>query len=221
MLWAEDLLLLLTDRRTGRLVGPWNRVDLALAGSVLDQLWRDGRIAVDHPDLPRRPGRIRVVDAAPTGDDVLDGVLAVLDGADRRPIAAVHRIKGGIRRALYERLEDRGVLVHRTGRALGFLPLDLWPARDGSGEEPFGGRLASWWASPSPSRAGDDATYASATALLEAIGALRPVAQRLGQAGRLREIRRLGAQARQDSWPATAVHRIVTSQQAATAGASS
>lgn len=218
MLWAEDLLLLLTDRRTGRLVAPWNRADLALAGSVLGQLWRSGRIDVDRPDRPRRPGRIRVLDASPTGDEVLDRVLASLGGEPRRPIAAVHRTKLGLRRQLYQRLVDRGVLVHRTGRVLGFVPVDLWPARDATGEEPFVRRLASWWTSPTYREATVDDACASATALLDAIRAIRPVARRLGLLGQLRSIQRTAAQVREASWPATAVHQIVTAQQAAAAG---
>lgn len=218
MLWAENLLLLLTDRRTGRLVVPWNRADLALAGSVLGQLWRTGRIEVERPDRPRRPGRIRVLDASPTGDEVLDRVLAALEGTQRRPIGAVHRIKSGIRRSLYERLQARGVLMHRTGRVLGFVPIDLWPARDARSHDPFDRRLVNWWTSPTYREATEDAECASATALLSAIGAVGPVARRAGLAERTRGIQRTAAQVRETSWVATAVHQIVTAQQAGAAG---
>lgn len=214
MLWAENLLLLLTDARTGRLVVPWTRVDLALAGSVLGQLWRSGRIDVDRPDRPRRPGRIRVLDATPTGDDVLDTVLAALVDADRRPISAIHRIKGGIRPALYRRLQQRGMLDHRRGRALGVVPVDLWPARDEAAVEPFARRLTAWWSSGPYREATGDAECASATALLGAANALGPVARRAGLSDRLRTIRRTAVREREASWPATAVHQIVTSQQA-------
>ncbi|WP_194793087.1 GOLPH3/VPS74 family protein [Raineyella fluvialis] len=217
MLWAENLLLVLTDRRTGRLVVPWNMADLALAGSVLGQLWRSGRIDVDAPDRPRRPGRIRVLDDRPTGDDVLDRVLAALDGADRRPVAAIHRIKTGIRPALYQRLEDRGVVSHRVGRVLVFLPIDEWPARTPDATEPFEERLGHWWTSAPYREATDDMECASATALLSAIGAITPVARRMGLAGRVRMIQRLAAQVRESSWVATTVNRIRTAQQATTA----
>ncbi|SDB80246.1 Golgi phosphoprotein 3 (GPP34) [Raineyella antarctica] len=217
MLWAENLLLLLTDRRTGRLVVPWNRVDLALAGSVLGQLWRTGRIDVDHPERPRLPGRIHVLDASPTGDEVLDRVLAILATTERRPIPALHRIKAGVRRSLYERLEAEGVLVHRTGRALGFIPLDLWPVRDARSHEPFTRRLVNWWTSPTYREASDDAECASATALLGAIGAVGPVVRRVGPAQQARGVQRTAALAREASWVATAVHQIHTSQQAGAA----
>lgn len=217
MLWAENLLLLLTDQRTGRLVVPWNMADLALAGSVLGQLWRTGRIDVDDPDRPRRPGRIRVLDASPTGDDVLDRVLASLSGADRRPVAAVHRIKAGIRRALYERLEQRGVVSHRVGRVLVMVPIDEWPSRTPDAREPFEERLGHWWTSATYREATGDMECASTTALLSAIGAVAPVARRMGLTPRVRSIRRLAAQVREASWVASTVHRIRAAQQASAA----
>jgi len=215
MLWAENLLLLLTDQRTGRLVVPWNMADLALAGSVLGQLWRTGRIDVDDPDRPRHPGRIRVIDAAPTGDDVLDRVLVALAGTDRRPVAALHRIKAGIRRALYERLEQRGVVSHRVGRVLIVLPIDEWPSRTPDTREPFEERLGHWWTSPTYREATGDVECASTTALLSAVGAITPVARRMGLGPRIRSIQRLAAQVREASWVATAVNQIRTAQQAA------
>lgn len=216
MLWAENILLLLTDQRTGRLVVPWNMADLALAGSVLGQLWRTGRIDVDAPEHPRRPGRIRVVDASPTGDDVLDRVLTALADADRRPVAAVHRIKAGIRRALYERLQERGEVSHRQGRVLILLPIDEWPSRTPDVRAPFEERLGHWWTSATYREATDDVECASATALLSAIGAITPVARRMGLAPRVRSIQRLAAQVREASWVGSAVNRIRTAQQAAT-----
>lgn len=220
MLWAENLLLLLTDRRTGRLVVPWTRVDLALAGSVLGQLRRTGRIEVDDPDNPRRPGRIHVLDASATGDGVLDTVLAALAGNDRRPVVALHRIKLGLRRTLYERLQARGLVSHRTGRALLVLPVDEWPAQDAENPEPYAERLAHWWTSATYREALDDPESASTTALLSAIGAITPVARRLGLAGRVRGIQRVATPVREASWVATAVHTVTTAQQAgATASA--
>ncbi len=214
MLWAEDLLLLLTDRRTGRLVVPWTRTDLALAGSVLDQLRHTGRIEVDRPDRVRRPGRIRVLAPSPTGDAVLDRVLAELDGADRRPIAAIHRIKGGLRRELYERLVTAGALSQGIGRVLGFVPVEVWPARDPDLQAPFIGRLASRWTSPGLREVTTDPECASATALLGAIGSIGRVARATGLSGQVRQIQRTAARLRQESWVAWAVHSIVSAQQA-------
>lgn len=216
MLWAENLLLLLTDQRSGRLVAPWNRVDLALAGSVLGQLSRQGRIGVDHPGRPRRPGRIRVLDASPTGDDILDPVVAMLAETPRRPVVAIHRIKQGIRRSLYDRLAQRGVVGHRTGRTLLIVPVDEWPPHDPAVTAPFAGRLAHWWSSAPFREATGDDECSSASALLEAIGAIRPVAGRIGLAGRYRTIRQLAVRERQASWVATAVYEIYTANQART-----
>ena len=218
MLWAENLLLLLTDARSGKLVVPWNRVDLALAGSVLDQLWRAGRIAVDRPDRPRRPGRIRVLDASPTGDAVLDDVLAGLREAERRPIGAIHRIKGGIRPRLYQRLRERGVLDHRRGRVLGLVPVDLWPARETATVQPYADRLVDWLTSAPYREATGDEECASASALLVATNALGPVLRRAGLSGQVRAVRRTALRSREASWAATAVQQIVTSQQAAASG---
>lgn len=218
MLWAENLLLLLTDARSGKLVVPWNRVDLALAGSVLDQLWRQERLAVDHPERPRRPGRIRVLDASPTGDAVLDEALGVLQATPRPPIGAIHRIKGTIRPHLYQRLQERGVLDHRRGRVLGFVPIDLWPARDSTTVQPYADCLRRWWTSAPYREATGDEECASASALLAATNALGPVLRRAGLSAQVRAVRRTALRSREASWAATAVQQIVTSQQAAVSG---
>lgn len=76
MLIAEDLLLLLTDDRTGRLAGSGTEVDVALGGALLVELTMEGRVEVTEDGGMLRRNRVTVRDAAPTGDEVLDEALA-------------------------------------------------------------------------------------------------------------------------------------------------
>ena len=68
--FAEELLLLLLEDQGGRFVPlPDRSLDYALAASVLMDLTLEGRIDTD-------PDRLVLVDSTPTGDELLDPVLA-------------------------------------------------------------------------------------------------------------------------------------------------
>ena len=66
---AEELLLLAYDDESGKATGSQIGLDLGMAAAVLVELALAGRVAyVD--------GTILVRDATPTGNEILDGVLA-------------------------------------------------------------------------------------------------------------------------------------------------
>jgi hypothetical protein len=123
MLLAEDLLLLLTDDRTGRLLVTAQYVDVALAGAQLVQLSLDGRVDVDDRK------RLAVLDPSPTGDPLLDGALGVVgQRAGKKPSAVIGPLGKGLRPQLYARLTASGVLRAEAGKVLGLFPCTTWPA---------------------------------------------------------------------------------------------
>ena len=75
--FAEELLLLLLEDQSGKFLRLPNRsLQYALAGSVLMDLTLEGRIDTD-------PDRLILVDSTPTGDDLLDPILAdIVNGGD-------------------------------------------------------------------------------------------------------------------------------------------
>ncbi|HSP71920.1 MAG TPA: GPP34 family phosphoprotein, partial [Gaiellaceae bacterium] len=104
MLIAEDLLLLLTDDRTGKLVVSSNRVDVALGGAVLIELSLAHRVDVAGEAETVRKGRLIVRDASSTSDVLLDEALAELgEKQGKKPKDAVAALGKGLRARLHAR----------------------------------------------------------------------------------------------------------------------
>lgn len=136
MLLAEDLVLLLTDDKTGKPLVDQLRRDLVLAGAVVHELTELGRLRVTGRDEEQRPGRLVVADDAPTGDDLLDTTLQRLAGRKpEKPKNALGGIGKGLHQRLLERLAARGILRLEVGRVLGLFPRRAWPAVDSAHEE--------------------------------------------------------------------------------------
>ncbi|WP_136517398.1 MULTISPECIES: GOLPH3/VPS74 family protein [Cellulomonas] len=135
MIAAEDVLLLLTDDATGKPLVDGTRRDIAVAGAVIAQLATEGRLdAVTSSGLFSRT-TLRVVDATPLGDEVLDEALRRAAGpGSASPTAVLDRIRKGLRERLYDRLAARGVLRADEGRVLGIFPTTTWPAVDSAHE---------------------------------------------------------------------------------------
>jgi hypothetical protein len=123
MLLAEDLLLLLTDDATGRLVVSGTETDVALAGAQLVDLSLAGRVDVDERK------RLVVVDGSTTGDDLLDQALEVARRREgKKPSRAISELGKGLRGVLYDRLADAGYVRSEHGTVLGLFPRTSWPA---------------------------------------------------------------------------------------------
>ena len=136
MLLAEDLVLLLTDDKTGKPLVDQLRRDLVLAGAVVHHLTELGRLRVTGRDEDLRPGRLVVVDDSPTGDDVLDRALQRLAGRKpEKPKNALGGIGKGLYQRLLERLAARGILRLEVDRVLGLFPRTAWPAADSTHED--------------------------------------------------------------------------------------
>ncbi|GAB3447081.1 hypothetical protein GCM10027517_30370 [Phycicoccus ginsengisoli] len=167
MLIAEDLLLLLTEDQSGRLVTSPEHADAALAGAVLLELALAGRVGVTTGEGGGRAGRVTVLDPSGTGDDVLDRALAVLVTREgRRPAAVLRPLGSGLRDTLYERLARRGVVHSTEGRVLGVIPAHRWPAADTAHEADLRRDIAD-------ALAREEATDPRAGALVSLLHALR------------------------------------------------
>lgn len=128
MLIAEDLLLLATDDATGKITVSSTNLDPALAGAVLMELVMLGRVNLDGEG---RKAKVVVVDAAPSGDPVLDGGLqSLIDKGPVKPSQAISVLGKGLRDRLNGTLADRGILRRESGKILGLFPTTRWPAQD-------------------------------------------------------------------------------------------
>ena len=119
LVFAEELHVLLQDRRQGGLVDIDDRnMRHAFAGAVLMDLAKEHRIDTDLE-------RLMLVDPTPLGDDILDPLLAVIskadDGADTvywiKRFSAPE-IANQIRRRAAERLIGRGIFYSDPGGAV-------------------------------------------------------------------------------------------------------
>ena len=120
---AEDLLLLLTDDATGKLLLPAEQVDIALGGANLLELTLLERVSLDDEK------HVVVIDPSSTGDPILDGALRVIGARQgRKPKAVVEPLGENLRTVLYARLVAEGVLRAQEKKVLGILPVHRWPA---------------------------------------------------------------------------------------------
>lgn len=130
---GEEITLLSLDDETGRPIGRAGMApDRALAGALLMELALAGRLDTDRD-------RLILVDAAPTGDAVLDAALARLaaPGAPtdaRGAIPLLARDAAAARAVILERLVARGVLQRVDERLLWILPDRRYPKAPGRAE---------------------------------------------------------------------------------------
>jgi hypothetical protein len=143
VLIAEDLLLLLTDDRSGKLLVPSNEADIALGGALLTELALAQRVDVAHEGGVVRNGRLLVKDRSPTSDPLLDETLdraAAKQG--KTPTDVVRALGKDVRARLHARLAERGLLHEETARVLGVFPSRRWPSSDTTHEDATRGLLA-------------------------------------------------------------------------------
>ncbi len=131
MLIAEDLLLLVTDDASGRLLAPAAQIDAGLGGANLVELTLLKKVDLSGAADVGKPGRIIVRDRSPAGDAVLDAALAILVAHQGgKPSTVIRPLSKNLRQVLYERLAASGVLRAERGRSLGIFPTHLWPTQD-------------------------------------------------------------------------------------------
>ena len=130
---AEEIMLLLLPDGGGRIAGARDRsVGYAIAGSVLVDLAFEERIDTDLQ-------RLMLLDATPTGDDLLDPTLADIASAEGT-FDTRHWLERGLQRvvdtraAALARLVERGILERRANRLLWVFGARRYPLVDGEAQ---------------------------------------------------------------------------------------
>jgi hypothetical protein len=160
-----DDLLLLAARSDGTLAVP-AKLRFGLAGSELVRLAAARRV-----DIAR--GRVVILDAAPTGDQLLDEALASMTGRWREPTAKawVARNRPGLVDRYLARAEAAGFIRADRRTVLGFIPMTRWLVLDTGRAEQARARLAAVAESTGPV----DTEQAALAGLASAIDVTRVV----------------------------------------------
>ncbi|MDX6301030.1 MAG: hypothetical protein QOF53_2244 [Nocardioidaceae bacterium] len=206
MLLAEDLLLLLTDDRTGGLLVTAGEVDAALAGALLMDLALPGRVDVDERK------RLVVRDGSPTGDELLDRALgAVSQKQGKKPSAVLGPLGKNLRERLYARLTGCGILRAQHDKVLGIFPRHRWPTASADHESAVRRALtAALVTGTTP-----DPRDAALVALLHALRATDKVVDPKEHGLRRRDLDRRAKQVAEGSWASEAVRQAVDEMAAA------
>ena len=130
--FVEEILLLLLRDEDGRFVHvPGWSLDYAIAGAVLMDLAMENRIDTDLEHLI-------LIDGAPTGDSLLDPILAEIALGEQASIRSwLERIADGagdIRERALARLVALGILERQDDRFLWVFRSRRYPTRDGRAE---------------------------------------------------------------------------------------
>lgn len=124
---AEDLVLLLVDPGSGRIVVDATALDRGIAGALLLDLALRERMGAD---VDGRRVWLHVADPAPTGEPVLDAAMATLGVERLRAVRAVERLSRQAREPVLRRLQARGLVRRIHGRRLGLFPATRWEVLD-------------------------------------------------------------------------------------------
>lgn len=216
VLVAEDLLLCLTDDRTGGLVVSGSTVDVGLGGALLVELALRGRVAVAAAGERIRRGHLVVRDPTPTADPVLDDALAAVRAKEgRKPQHVVGGLGKGRRAQLYERLAAAGAVRREERRVLGLFPGRRWPAADVDRARGLRDRLAV----ALQRGATDDARVAALVSLLAALDALHRVVVPAQVGLTRRELQERAKQIAAGEWAGKAVRDAIAGMNAAVTAA--
>jgi hypothetical protein len=218
VLIAEDLLLLLTDDRTGKLVVLSSQVDVALGGALLLELSLEHRVDVAGGSEAVKAGRLIVKNDDATGDELLDEALARVSAKQgKRPKDVVRALGKGVRARLHDRLVQAGILREELGKVLGVLPKHRWPATDLAHEDAVRAPLED------ALRAGatDDARVAALVSLLHALRAVHKVVDPSALGLTKKKIEKNAAAIAEGDWASEAVRRAIAEMLAAAAAGAS
>ena len=212
MLIAEDLLLLVTDDTSGRLFAPAEQVDIGLAGANLLQLALTDKVGLSGPGDEARPGRVVVRDPSPPGDPVLAAALEIVTAHQgSKPARVLQPLSKHLRRTLYERLAEGGVVRAEEGRVLGVVPIHRWPSQDAGHEAEVRAlvtRALVEGATPDP-------RSAALIALLHALKCEHKVVDPRGHDVSKRKLRARSEEIAQGSWASDAVRSEIDEMTAA------
>lgn len=210
---AEDLLLLLYDDETGKPITGSPGLDYALAGAVLIELTLLGKTDITTAADGVKPGRLKVLDTAPTGEAILDERLAfVAANPGKRPKDQIGRLSKKLRDQLLSQLAQRGVLDEAEGKILGLFPVTRWPAKDARHEAEVRSKLESVLkVGTTP----DERTGA----LIALLSALNVVPKVVTDAVDKKALKQRAKDIAESDWAADAVKKAVAEMQAAVTAA--
>ena len=212
MLLAEDLLLLVTEDASGRLSAPAEQVDAGLGGANLVELTLLNKVDLSGEQDPGRRGRIIVRDPSPAGDAVLDAALEILIARQgRRPSAVIGPLSKNLRRTLYQRLADRGVVRAEQSRILGVFPVRRWPAQDASDEA----EVRRLMTQALVEQVVPDTRTAALIALAHAVGCVDKIVDRRQHGLSRRQLRARAAKIAEGNWASAAVRKAIEDMMAA------
>jgi hypothetical protein len=171
-----------------------------------------GRVDVDKGRGFGRGDRVVVTDASRTDDSVLDDALSRIAEKPRKPESVVSGLRKGLRKRLYDRLADHGLLRMEQGRVLGLFPSTRWPAIDCAHERQLRQALHDVLVvgvEPQP-------RIGAIVSLLYAINAVPKV---VGSRENRRAVRARAKAIAEGAWAAAAVRKAVEAVNAATVAA--
>jgi hypothetical protein len=201
---AEDLLLLLLDDDSGRLITDGTSADHALAGAVLVDLVNAGRIAEEG-------GKLHVMDTASLDEPVLEAALERLaEKAPAKPQRSVEVLAKNVRGTVLGELAGRGLIRQDKDKVLGLFPRKTWPAVDSAHEDAVRAELTA--ALIGGEQPGDRA--GALIALLHAIGVVPKVVE-----GDKKALKARAKQISDGDWASVAVKKAVQAIQAAVTAA--
>ena len=211
MLLAEDLLLLVTDDASGRLSAPADRVDAGLGGANLVELTLRNKIDLTGEQDPGKPGRIIVRDPSPPGDAILDTALETVTAYQaKRPSTVIRPLSKNLRRTLYQRLADRGVVRADRGRIFGVFPVRRWPAQDASDEA----EVRRLMTQALVQHETPDARTAALIALVHAVGCADKIVDPRQHGLSKRELRTRAKKIADGNWASAAVRKAIEERMA-------
>jgi hypothetical protein len=212
MLIAEDLLLLVTDDASGRLSALVAAVDAGLGGANLVELTLRGKVDLTGGQDQGRPGRIVVRDPSPAGDAVLDAALEIVIARQgQKPSTVIGPLSKNLRRTLYQRLADSGVVRAERGKILGVFPAQRWPAQDASHET----EVRRLMTQALVQQEAPDTRTAALIALVHAVGCEDKIVDPRQYGLSRRELRRRAKEIAKGNWASEAVRKAIEEMMAA------
>ncbi|PZS35105.1 MAG: GPP34 family phosphoprotein [Pseudonocardiales bacterium] len=201
---AEELLLIAYNGETGKASTGAAELDCGLAGAVLVELTLAGRI-----DVVDR--KVRVVNAAPSGVPLIDGVLERIarERKARKPEWWVAKLRRDVRQRVLVPLVQRGVLREDRHRVMGLFSVRRYPSVDPATEAAARARLGLAMvkgAAPEP-------RTAALASLLHACGLSRKVFPELDR----RELKARMKQIDEGQWAVASVRKAIQSIHSAVA----
>lgn len=215
MLLAEDLLLLLTDDDSGRLLVTGAEADVALGGARLIELTLLGRVDVTAEGEGRK-GRLVVRDPARLEDPLLQEALETCVSFEgKRPQSVVGPLGKRLREQLYDRLVAQGVLRAEKGKVLGIFPTQGWPTADAAHERRVRQALEQALLTTLP----PEARTAALVSLLLALRSVHKVVRPKDHGMSRRDLDRRAKEIAEGDWGSAAVRKAVDAMAAATMAA--